>query len=559
LGNNLYEQWVYNSRQQPTGAAVGSSLATPSTASVRGLVFDYGSTGNNGNLQSQTIYGTGLGSTLAQTYGYDRLDRLASVGEGSAWNRGFTYDQYGNGWVSSSSTTLQPGNFTPTANVYDPTTNRINPSLSPVTMAWDNAGNQKADGGYQYTYDAENRVATSVLSSVTAYQYDGNGRRVAKVDCPSGTNSCSPSVTGATTTWYVYDADGQLAAEYTNGSSTPPCTTCYLTADHLGSTRVMTDQSGNPVQCHDYLPFGEEIMAGIDGRAGCYGSSPGIGVLFTGQMRDQTWESGTPTAGLDYFGARYFSAAQGRFTSPDPTFLNILKVTNPQRWNLYAYGLNNPFRYVDPDGEEAIAVLYPGYQVGVRGSFTLPLGHAGVVMVAKDGSTHYFEYGRYAGPDGVVRNAGQNNTPTPSVERDASGNITPASMKNLLQTLSTASGKGGEVDALVYQTADIEDMVMEAYLEARQRQNDDPNRQKYSLFGGHNCGTLICDAFDAAGHPSTPLPFIKSGAMPGDVFDMLRWYTQWSEQFTYTPAKPKEKVKSKICYNTEGGKQVCQQ
>ncbi len=224
--------------------------------------------------------------------------------------------------------------------------------------------------------------------------------------------------------------------------------------------------------------------------------------------------------GLDYFGARYFSGAQGRFTNPDPTFLNILKVTNPQRWNLYAYGLNNPLRYVDPDGEEAIAVFYPGYQVGVRGNFTLPLGHAGVVMVTKDGSTHYFEYGRYAGPDGMVRNAGQNNTPTPSVERDASGKITPASMKNLLQTLSTASGKGGEVDALVYQTADIEDMVMEAYLEARQRQNDDPSRQKYSLFGGHNCGTLICDAFDAAGHPSTPLPFIKSGAMPSDVFNM---------------------------------------
>jgi hypothetical protein len=40
--------------------------------------------------------------------------------------------------------------------------------------------------------------------------------------------------------------------------------------------------------------------------------------------------------GLDYFGARYLSGAQGRFTGPDPLFLNILRVVSPQRWNQYA-------------------------------------------------------------------------------------------------------------------------------------------------------------------------------------------------------------------------------
>ena len=76
--------------------------------------------------------------------------------------------------------------------------------------------------------------------------------------------------------------------------------------------------------------------------------------------------------GLDYFGARYMSSAQGRFTGPDPTFLNALKVVNPQRWNLYSYALNNPLKYIDPDGEESIAVLYPGYQVGMTKTLTLP-------------------------------------------------------------------------------------------------------------------------------------------------------------------------------------------
>jgi RHS repeat-associated protein len=53
--------------------------------------------------------------------------------------------------------------------------------------------------------------------------------------------------------------------------------------------------------------------------------------------------------GLDYFGERYFSSAQGRFTSPDAPF-NDQHPEDPQSWNLYAYGRNNPFLYVDPTG-----------------------------------------------------------------------------------------------------------------------------------------------------------------------------------------------------------------
>lgn len=53
--------------------------------------------------------------------------------------------------------------------------------------------------------------------------------------------------------------------------------------------------------------------------------------------------------GLDYFGARYFSAAQGRFTSPDAPLLDQSS-GDPQSWNLYGYVRNNPLKYHDPDG-----------------------------------------------------------------------------------------------------------------------------------------------------------------------------------------------------------------
>jgi RHS repeat-associated protein len=55
--------------------------------------------------------------------------------------------------------------------------------------------------------------------------------------------------------------------------------------------------------------------------------------------------------GLDYFGARYLSSAQGRWMSPDELFADQ-HPEDPQSWNLYGYVRNNPLRMVD-DGHQA--------------------------------------------------------------------------------------------------------------------------------------------------------------------------------------------------------------
>jgi len=65
---------------------------------------------------------------------------------------------------------------------------------------------------------------------------------------------------------------------------------------------------------------------------------------FTGKERDSE-------SGLDNFGARFDSSAIGRFMSPDPENISaILHYNDPQSWNGYAYGRNNPLLYTDPDG-----------------------------------------------------------------------------------------------------------------------------------------------------------------------------------------------------------------
>jgi RHS repeat-associated protein len=63
---------------------------------------------------------------------------------------------------------------------------------------------------------------------------------------------------------------------------------------------------------------------------------------FTGKERDTE-------SGLDYFGARYYGAVQGRFTSPDP-LLSSGQPHEPQSWNRYAYTLNRPTTSTDPLG-----------------------------------------------------------------------------------------------------------------------------------------------------------------------------------------------------------------
>lgn len=71
--------------------------------------------------------------------------------------------------------------------------------------------------------------------------------------------------------------------------------------------------------------------------------------ISTGKKRDT--ESGN-----DYFGARYYASTMGRFLSPDPIIQNELRLVNPQRWNKYAYVINNPLTLTDPTGKDAVFV-----------------------------------------------------------------------------------------------------------------------------------------------------------------------------------------------------------
>jgi RHS repeat-associated protein len=99
---------------------------------------------------------------------------------------------------------------------------------------------------------------------------------------------------------------------------------------------------------YDYQPFGPEILVPSNSPrypVQGYGAALALRHKFTGKERHSE-------IGLDYFGARYFPGAQGRFTSPDPINVTPVRMLDPQRFNLYGYARNNPLRFVDPDGRD---------------------------------------------------------------------------------------------------------------------------------------------------------------------------------------------------------------
>ncbi|RMG06911.1 MAG: hypothetical protein D6735_03480 [Acidobacteria bacterium] len=154
------------------------------------------------------------------------------------------------------------------------------------------------------------------------------------------------------TTIFVYDASGRLVAEYsTIVANSTDAKVAYLTNDHLGSSRILTDANGSVISRRDFHPFGEEIgtLAVAPGspqpRTAALGyQSDSVRQKFTGYERDNETD-------LDYAQARMYSYSHGRFTTTDPLYFQLVMVIDPQRFNLYTHTRDNPLRWIDPNGE----------------------------------------------------------------------------------------------------------------------------------------------------------------------------------------------------------------
>ncbi len=129
-------------------------------------------------------------------------------------------------------------------------------------------------------------------------------------------------------------------AEYSTQIAQTPQVS-YLTTDHLGSPRVITDQNEVVTNRKDFSAFGEETIS-AQRTAGLKYQPDNIRQDYTGYEKDDE-------SGLEFAQARYYNPTHGRFTSVDPLTASA-SMKNPQTFNRYSYVLNSPYKFVDPLG-----------------------------------------------------------------------------------------------------------------------------------------------------------------------------------------------------------------
>jgi RHS repeat-associated protein len=163
------------------------------------------------------------------------------------------------------------------------------------------------------------------------FTYDGDGKRVKSV--MTMTTSVATTyfvgthyeVTGSTVTKYYY-AGSQRIAMRKDG------TLNFIVGDHLGSTSLVTDASGNVLSEMRYKAWGE-----VRHESGSMSTQ----YQYTGQY------SYASDFGLHFYNARWYDSSLSRFAQADTI---VPSTQGVQGYDRYAYTNNNPVRYTDPTG-----------------------------------------------------------------------------------------------------------------------------------------------------------------------------------------------------------------
>jgi RHS repeat-associated protein len=273
-----------------------------------------------GQLKSATQ--TGLPGAEKPEYEYDERERLKK-GAGTS----FGYDAANNP-TKLGATTLKYDNASQleeagtTKYAFDKLGERteVKPASGPATKyGYDQAGN---------LISVTRKEEGEVKKIEDTYTYDGVGLRASEKIAGTATHMAwdtaekLPLLLYDGTSYYIYGPDGlpfeQLAGE----------TATYLHHDHLGSTRLLTNSSGEAKGKYTYTPYGA-----VEEHTGTASTPLGYG----GQYRSED-------TGLIYLRARTYDPVTAQFLSVDP---EVAKTDMP-----YAYAWDNPINFTDPSGKQ---------------------------------------------------------------------------------------------------------------------------------------------------------------------------------------------------------------
>ena len=145
-----------------------------------------------------------------------------------------------------------------------------------------------------------------------------------------------------------------LAAGTTTASADNRDEIVFFFNDALGSAVAAVNEAGELCWDEVYTPYGDKtINDDVVNVTGC-------GIV--GEERGFTGHTEDVNSDLVYMQQRYYDPSIGRFLSIDPLNANP---NDPKTYNRYAYANNNPYKYVDPDGELPVLAIPLLYSAGV--------------------------------------------------------------------------------------------------------------------------------------------------------------------------------------------------
>jgi RHS repeat-associated protein len=340
LPNNLVETRQYDQLNR----LINLTQTRPDNTVIAGYNYTLDAVGNRVSVTE--------GNGRRVNYSYDALYRLtreaitdAIPGDGVPPTVGdrtisYTYDAVGNRLSRNDSL---DGNTTYT---YDGNNRLLQATLGNQTTlyTYDNNGNllRQTQGTNQtrYTWSPENRLLSAEIinangTSQVQYKYNDQGIRVATIVNGQETRYLIDVTQPYAQVIEEYTPDGVVAKSYVYGrdliSQLQNGQQFVYLGDGLGSTRMLTDASGNVTDRYIYDAYGQ-IISQIGSTDNTY--------LFAGEQRDSNLD-------LDYLRTRYYDFRSGRFISADPFegFLN-----DPMSLHKYQYAHANPVNFTDPSG-----------------------------------------------------------------------------------------------------------------------------------------------------------------------------------------------------------------
>jgi RHS repeat-associated protein len=329
----------------------------------------------NGNISQASWHTVNDDSNVkTYSYSYDPLNRITDAIDDTADNKysltNIEYDKNGNiqklkrnGHTNTGATAfgvMEDLTYSYTGNQLKAVDDDI---ASSATQGFIDGAEQTTE----YTYDTNGNVLTDANKGITDIDYNhwdlpilvdfGNGNNIEYIYDALG-NKLRKKVTdlanGNKEADYVGNhvyENGSLkffthAEGYVQAEGNGNFSYVYQYKDHLGNVRLLYSDNNNNgsvdsseiIEEKNYYPFGlnhEGYNAGIDGVYYPYG--------FNG--KEENLEIGLNW--LD-FSARNYNPEIGRWMNIDPLAENM------KDYSTFNYSLNNPIRYIDPDGEDPI-------------------------------------------------------------------------------------------------------------------------------------------------------------------------------------------------------------